>query len=218
MKREEKNQLMWERIMDSALAEFSSQGYAGSSINTICAAQGLSKGVVYHYFKSKDALFLACVEACFQQLTACLRAEVEQAQGNAAQQLTAYFSARMRFFNDNPVYQSIFCAAVIAPPAQLYDEILDRRRQFDELNIQMLDRLLSAVRLRPSIRREDVIETFRQFQDFINIRCDLSGAEPTSFADREETCRKALDILLYGIIERNQTSHEKTDEPCRPVQ
>lgn len=82
----------------------------------------------------------------------------------------------------------------------------------------MLDRLLSAVRLRPSIRREDVIETFRQFQDFINIRCDLSGAEPTSFADREETCRKALDILLYGIIERNQTSHEKTDEPCRPVQ
>ncbi len=217
MKREEKNQLMRERIMDSALAEFSSQGYAGSSINTICAAQGLSKGVVYHYFKNKDALFLACVEACFQQLTAYLRAEVEQAQGDAAQQLTAYFSARMRFFNDNPVYQSIFCAAVIAPPAQLHDQILESRRQFDELNIQMFDRLLSTVRLRPSIRRKEVIETFRQFQDFINIHCDLSGTGPTNFADREEACRKTLDILLYGIIERNPTYHEKADEHC-PVQ
>ena len=36
MKREEKNQQMRQRIMDSALMEFSKQGYGGSSINTIC--------------------------------------------------------------------------------------------------------------------------------------------------------------------------------------
>ena len=41
--------------------EFSSQGYGGSSINTICAAQNLSKGIVYHYFATKDALYLACM-------------------------------------------------------------------------------------------------------------------------------------------------------------
>ena len=32
--------------MDSALAEFSAQGYGASSINTICAAQDVSKGIV----------------------------------------------------------------------------------------------------------------------------------------------------------------------------
>ena len=47
MKREEKNQQMRQRIMDSALMEFSKQGYGGSSINTICAAQNISKGIVY---------------------------------------------------------------------------------------------------------------------------------------------------------------------------
>ncbi len=51
--------------MDSALNEFSKQGYSASSINTICSAQGISKGIIYHYFKTKDDLFLACVEECF---------------------------------------------------------------------------------------------------------------------------------------------------------
>ena len=59
MKREEKHQQMRRRIMDSALAEFSGQGYGASSVNTICSAQGISKGIIYHYFKTKDELFLA---------------------------------------------------------------------------------------------------------------------------------------------------------------
>lgn len=49
MKREEKNQQTRRRIMDSALAEFSARGYGGRSINTIYAAQDISKGIVYHY-------------------------------------------------------------------------------------------------------------------------------------------------------------------------
>ena len=54
MKREEKNQQTQRRIMDSALAEFAEKGYGGSSVNTICAAQGISKGIIYHYFENKD--------------------------------------------------------------------------------------------------------------------------------------------------------------------
>ena len=59
MNREEKNQQMQRRIMDSALAEFAKQGYSASSVNTICAAQGVSMGIIYHYFKNKDELYLS---------------------------------------------------------------------------------------------------------------------------------------------------------------
>ena len=73
MKRGEKNQQTRRRIMDSALAEFSKRGYGASSVNTICGAQDLSKGIIYHYFETKDALYLACVEECFQLLTQYLK-------------------------------------------------------------------------------------------------------------------------------------------------
>ena len=99
MKREEKNQQTQRRIMDSALAEFAEKGHGGSSVNTICAAQGISKGIIYHYFENKDELYLACVEECFQRLTAHLSAALpEEDDGSVEDQLGRYFTTRMTFF------------------------------------------------------------------------------------------------------------------------
>ena len=46
MKREEKNRQTRRKIMDSALMEFAQRGYEGSSVNNICAAPGVSKGII----------------------------------------------------------------------------------------------------------------------------------------------------------------------------
>lgn len=202
MKREEKNQQMRRRIMDSALAEFSRQGYGGSSVNAICAAQDISKGIVYHYFETKDALYLACVEECFQKLTEYVRANIASEQSGIERQLENYFPVRMKFFQTHPVYQRIFCEAVIAPPAHLSAEIRMCRQEFDAFNMQILDKLLTPLSLRPGISKADVIETFRQFQDFINVRYQAAATNGQSLETHEESCRKALNILLYGVLER----------------
>lgn len=188
--------------MDSALAEFSGKGYGASSINAICAAQDISKGIVYHYFDTKDALFLACVRECFERLTEYIQANMILDMGNVEKQLNDYFIVRMAFFQAYPVYRRIFCEAVIAPPAHLRAEIRACKQEFDRLNIQVLERLLEPVSLRSNISRAEVIETFRQFQDFINVRYHMADLGGQAFEAREENCRKALNILLYGVIER----------------
>lgn len=210
MKRDEKTQIMRCKIMDSALAEFSRQGYGASSINTICTAQNISKGIVYHYFKTKDVLYLACVEECFQQLTEYLQTNISYENSSIEKQLEIYFTLRTRFFQTYPVYQRIFCEAVTAPPAHLKSEIQKCKQNFDTLSTQILRQLLNPVSLRPDISIEDVIETFRQFQDFINIRYQMTDLNGHSFEEREENCLKALNILLYGVIQRKE--HENTNE------
>lgn len=206
MRREEKNQQTRRRIMDGALAEFSKQGYGASSINTICAAQDISKGIVYHYFETKDALFLACVAECFQRLTEYIRANMIE-QGDTGFCLEEYFAIRTRFFRSYPVYQRIFCEAVVSPPEHLRAEIQTCKQDFDALNIQILEQLLAPLALRSGVSKQEVIETFRQFQDFINIRYQIADTNGREFEAREENCRKALDILLYGVIERENTNH-----------
>lgn len=201
MKREEKNQLTRRRIMDSALAEFSQQGYGASSVNTICAAQGISKGIIYHYFKTKDELYIACVEECFQLLTAFLQANVPET-GEAKTQLEGYFSARMDFFQSHPIYQPIFYEAVISPPSHLAAEIQDRKQAFDTLNICILERLLQSLSLRPGITMTEVVDMFRQFQDFIN-----ANNQPQDFSLRDQRCKKALDILLYGVVAQEENHY-----------
>lgn len=196
MKREEKNQQTRRRIMDSALAEFSRQGYGASSVNTICSAQNLSKGIIYHYFKTKDDLYLACVEECFQLLTQYLKNGLSGDQ-SAQEQLESYFTVRMTFFREHPVYQPVFCEAVISPPAHLAADIQARKQPFDALNAEILESLLEPLSLRPHITKEEVVDTFRQFQDFINAKYQTANMGVREFEMRDESCRKALNILLY---------------------
>lgn len=40
--------------------------YEKATMNRICSQ--ISKGVIYHYFKEKDALYLECVENCYQKM------------------------------------------------------------------------------------------------------------------------------------------------------
>lgn len=190
--------------MDSALAEFAEKGHGGSSVNTICAAQGISKGIIYHYFENKDELYLACVEECFQRLTAHLSAALpEEDDGSVEDQLGRYFTARMTFFQENPVYQPIFCEAVISPPARLFEQIQARRKAFDALTISTLKHLLRQLPLRTDITMEEVVDLFRQFQDFINAQAQASSMPARKcFALRDAQCRRLLTVLLYGVTER----------------
>ena len=204
MKREEKNQQTRRRILESALAEFSEQGYGASSVNTISNGEGLSKGIIYHYFPTKDDLYLACVEECFQMLTGHLQSHTNRVGQTAEERLEQYFRVRLDFFEQNPQYQRIFCDAVIMPPAHLEASIQEKKAPFDRFNIDSLNRMLEPVSLRSDLSREDVVDTFRQYQDYINARYQMTGSEKIDIRDHEESCRRALRILLYGVVERKE--------------
>lgn len=68
MRREERNALSKQKILEAALCEFGNNGYEKASLNTVCSACDISKGNIYHYFKDKDEIYLSCVKSCFDAL------------------------------------------------------------------------------------------------------------------------------------------------------
>jgi len=50
------------KLLDAARDVIRRQGYAGSTVDDICAAAHVSKGSFFHYFDSKEALGIAAVE------------------------------------------------------------------------------------------------------------------------------------------------------------
>ena len=62
---EKKQQLETERrsqIQSAALQMFFEKGYKNTSMNDISAKAGISKGLIYHYFKNKEDLFFSLQE------------------------------------------------------------------------------------------------------------------------------------------------------------
>lgn len=47
-----------EKIINAAMAEFALRGYEKASTNEIVKKAGISKGLLFHYFRNKKQLFL----------------------------------------------------------------------------------------------------------------------------------------------------------------
>lgn len=204
MKRKEKNLQSRRKIIDSALQEFSEKSYAEASLNSICSIGNISKGIIYHYFKDKDDLYLTCVRECFDSLTTYLSESFIADSTDVKVCLQKYFTVRNVFFNENPIYLKLFCNAVTNPPEHLIKAIKEIRAEFDGLNISILTKLLESVKLNSGIAISEAVEHFRMYQDYFNVRYQLEQRNELSLEEHEEQCHRWLNIFLYGIINQEE--------------
>ena len=207
MKREEKNALSRRRILDAAFGEFFQRGYDGASLNNVCTERGISKGIIYHHFQDKDDLYLLCVRACFDRLTAYMRGVSERLQGTPEQRLKEYFDARLRFLAEQPDLLGMFVGVALNPPAHLEQRVSECRAEFDALNIEVLSAVLNSGVLREGLNVADIVDDFGAYMDFFNMRFRRSFAKEHSAAqmegilrEHEERCHRQLDILLHGVM------------------
>lgn len=201
MKQEEKNQQSRERILNAAVLEFGTYGYEGTSLNTLLSEHGISKGLFYHYFENKDLLYLACTESCFQALTQRL-AEMDAGIG-AEDGLQEYFQIRGRFFREFPSYERIFFEVLLQPPVRLQESLKKVRSEFEALNRRLFRSVLSGLRLRKGLTEENALEYFTLMQSALHLRFLTGREEKREGANRyEEEARRAVTILLYGLVRR----------------
>jgi len=57
-----------DRILRTAIAEFSEKGYSGARILTICRKSRANPRMIYHYFGGKDGLYVAVLEHVLGEL------------------------------------------------------------------------------------------------------------------------------------------------------
>ena len=199
MKREEKNAETKHRIIESALKEFSEKNYREASLNTICDQGEVSKGIIYHYYRDKEELYLACVKECFDSLKAYLDQKVKITDDPLEKNLNEYFQVRLHFFDENPIYFGIYCNAILNPPEELEQQLNKATKEFKEQTIKILNALLKKAELRKGISNDDVIETFSEYQDWVNTRSQRN--KTISLKEHELKTQRALKILLYGVVE-----------------
>lgn len=206
MKQEEKNALARSRILTAALAEFADKGYAGASLNAVWAHEGIAKGVVYHYYKDTDEIYLALVKSCFDLLRTDLMQNETNPEMHGFERLTSYFHARLQFFAQNPLYLDLFLDIAFHAPTHLAALIATERKEFDRISISILRDILNDCPLREGLTIDMVAEELSYYMDYSNMRfrssCDHTLPPLVAFSQHEEISQRRLNIFLFGILER----------------
>ena len=200
MKRKEKNLLTRQKIIDNAVAEFGTNSYAESSLNTICKNGNISKGIIYHYFKDKDDLYLVCVTECFNKLTTFLNSK-RIGFNNVEEDIKKYLDMRQQFFNENPYFSNIFISALLQPPKHLVAQIKEIKAELDALNVDYYEQALQNANLKDDVSREEAVEYFLMFQESFNnyFQNKIYKDYRKLVDDHELKLSKLLKIMLYGI-------------------
>ncbi len=97
------------RVLESAKAAFAREGFAGTNVNRVAAAAGISVGALYKYFRTKDDLFLAIIEESHVLLETMLN-DIFDAEPSFFGRVAAILRAAVRTSRDDPELIRIYVA------------------------------------------------------------------------------------------------------------
>jgi len=101
------------KLFDAALRLFEAQGYFATTVEQITAEAGVSKGLVYNYFDSKDALLVALVEDSTERMASVAGLLAKDQPLEVA--LQTFIDAFFRFLTEERRWLRLQLSLLIAP-------------------------------------------------------------------------------------------------------
>lgn len=133
-----------EQALEAAMRSFWSQGYDGTSVDTMCRVTGMSRASLYQSYGGKEGLFLAAV-AHYSDTRAALVAAALGPNGSLAEDLSAFFEAVVNLGTADPETPGCLVSCVLADAAgasAIFRKELEVRQQ--SLEDRIAERLRSS--------------------------------------------------------------------------
>ncbi len=102
-----------QQIMDAALELFAQEGYASSSIAQLANHTGISKGLMYNYFESKEALLVAIIEDGISEFLDYFDPDHDGAL--TTEELTGFIRKVFSSIRENQQFWTLYINIVIQP-------------------------------------------------------------------------------------------------------
>ncbi len=182
-----------ENILKCAATVFAKTGYASSTITDIATATGLSRGALYHYFTSKEAILCGILSQHVLEFLG----KVEEAMRSsevAVEQLSAITEAIVSVNSRSPNEQIILLSEI--------NELPDREREMMEKVerkiLDLLSSLLVRVDVRGKITRANKRVYTMMYLGIINYT--FTWYDPNGKVTPAEYAELATDLFLKGLL------------------
>ena len=143
------------KLIQSATELFNDFGYTGTSINDIAKKSKLSKGILYHYFQSKDDVYLFCLSECINNFVDFMERNISKIS-LSKETMIRVVELRFVFFDENPQYKNLFHNIISGKPTHLSKEISEIRQVLTENNISWIKLIPTEINLGKDVLESDV--------------------------------------------------------------
>lgn len=177
-----------EAIVKNSLEEFANKSYDLASINSICQKHSITKGQLYHHFKSKADLYDHVISYVYDVILAYHKENFIKVS-SVKDSIENYFRVRFEFFKEEPELGSVFLRNL------RQDSKNTKRLKFTQYNKNVFEEILSDAVLNDGLNAQQVISYYVLVMNAFN-----SKFEFISFNEYEKEVKAILNMMLYGSL------------------
>lgn len=191
---EEKRQ----RILNAAMKEFAARGYDDASTNAIVERAGISKGLLFHYFKNKKQLFLYLYQNCTQMMSDAVLTKVDYGEADLFKKLHDVQIAKFDLIRIHPNIIEFIQNAYLEQSPEVREELSSCGRELLQQSIgkifQNIDYSLFRSDIDPGSIINTVVWAFEGFGNEYLRRAKLEGG-PVDYQKMSEDADQYMAFL-----------------------
>jgi AcrR family transcriptional regulator len=183
-----------DRLLAGAADLFTRKGYNGTTVREIVAFAGVTKPVLYYYFRNKEGIYIELIRGAFAKFDALLD-ETRKEQGKSIERLLRFSDRVFTLFMENTKVARLMYSIYYGPPqgAPFFD--------FDALHLRLQEAVRSLIR--KGIRQGELPKGNMEDRVWIilgavNIAMEVNLSHPERAIDRKKFVR-ILNLILRGF-------------------
>lgn len=192
-----------EIILEAALEVFSIHGFRGSTVDQIATRAAMSKPNLLYYFRRKQDIYRAVLEATLADWLAPLAAI--DPEGEPVEELRRYITAKLAMSAEKPAASRLFANEILAGAPVVGDFLHRQLKQLVDEKARIIRKWVSAGELAPVDPHHLIFmiwATTQHYADFdVQIRA-IMGNQVDRPGFREQSAQAVLTLILNGLKPR----------------
>ncbi len=183
-----------ERLLVAATELFSRKGYSATTIREIVAAAGVTKPVLYYYFRSKEGIYLELMSGVFAKLDTLIEASRGEG-GSATERLLTLSDKVFSLFMDNLEEARLMYSIYYGPHqgAPFFN--------FDAYHLKFQDAIRQLVKKgmhQEEFQKANAEDRVWAILGAVNVAMEVQLSHPEMAIDRKGLAR-ILELILRGF-------------------
>ncbi|MGH4119043.1 TetR/AcrR family transcriptional regulator [Clostridium sp.] len=140
-----------EKILGASIAEFADKGFDKASTNEIVKKAGISKGILFHYFKNKKNLFIFVYDYAMELCMNEFFKKVDEEERDIFIKLRQIVSFKLELMYKYPMIFKFFEVALGEECNEVKSEIEERNKKLMESNYSKVFNNIDASKFRDGL-------------------------------------------------------------------
>lgn len=193
-----------EKIMNASLEEFSEFGFDKASTDRISQRAGVSKGLIFHYFGSKENLYMITMNACVDDVLHEFD-NVEFVEKDFISKLMKVMKVKYDFFIKHPLHYKLMINGFYDSPKKLKKKLEHRYVELKQVSYGYIVDMIKELSVKQGISVEDIVTLIASVTSVVEGKyINLITSESSTFECYDEVKEeyiRLMNIVMYGILQ-----------------